>query len=147
MQSFPVIYVCKITQGERVSISCSGTINITSYNSLFIYLFRSLDDLRGTADYLATSALQPYRSPVFLIAKPVHSRMLSSHLFFCLPCFLPPCTVPCKIVLASPQDREAWPYHFSVLFFTVSRRSSLGPVDAPGQLLVSVTHMPTGIWR
>ena len=30
----------------------------------------------------------------------VYSLMLSSHLFFCLPCLLPPFTVPCKMVLA-----------------------------------------------
>ena len=33
-------------------------------------------------------------------SRPVHSLMLSSHLFFCLPCLLPPFTVPCKMVLA-----------------------------------------------
>ena len=30
-------------------------------------------------------------------SRPVHSRMLSSHLFLCPPCLLPPFTVPCKI--------------------------------------------------
>lgn len=37
---------------------------------------------------------------------PVHSLMLSSHLFFCLPLLLHPRTVPCKIVFASPDDLE-----------------------------------------
>ena len=32
-------------------------------------------------------------------SRPVHSLMLSSHLFFCLPCLLPPFTVPCKMDL------------------------------------------------
>ena len=32
-------------------------------------------------------------------SRPVHSLMLSSHLFLCLPCLLPPFTVPCKMVL------------------------------------------------
>ena len=40
-------------------------------------------------------------------AKPVHSLMLSSHLFLRLPCLLPPFTVPCKMVLARPDQREA----------------------------------------
>ena len=36
---------------------------------------------------------------------PVHSLMLSSHLFFCLPlCLPPPLTVPCNIVFARPDD-------------------------------------------
>ena len=60
--------------------------------------------------------------------RPVHSLMLSSHLFLCLPCLLPPFTVPCKMVLARPDEREAFPYHFSLRFFTMVRRSSCGPI-------------------
>ena len=36
----------------------------------------------------------------------VYSQMLSSHLFFCLPCLLSPFTMPCKMVLARPNERE-----------------------------------------
>ena len=36
---------------------------------------------------------------------PVHCLM-SSHLFLCLPCLLPPFTVPYKMVLASPDEQE-----------------------------------------
>ena len=36
-------------------------------------------------------------------SRPVHSLMLSSHLFLCPPCLLPPFTVPCKMVLARPD--------------------------------------------
>ena len=36
-------------------------------------------------------------------SRPVHSLMLSSHLFLCPPCLLPPFTVPCKMVLARPN--------------------------------------------
>ena len=39
-------------------------------------------------------------------SRPVHSLMLSSHLFLCLPCLLPPFTVLCKMVLARPDKRE-----------------------------------------
>ena len=39
-------------------------------------------------------------------SEPVHSLMLSSHLFLCLPCLLPPLTVPCKMDLAKPDKRE-----------------------------------------
>ena len=38
-----------------------------------------------------------------LNSRPVHSLMLSSHLFLCLPCLLPPFTVPCKIVIFTLQ--------------------------------------------
>ena len=39
--------------------------------------------------------------------RPVHSLMLSSHLFLCPPCLLPLFTVPCKMVLARPLVRAA----------------------------------------
>ena len=39
-------------------------------------------------------------------SRPVHSLMLSSHLFLCLPCLLPLFTVPYKMVLARPDERE-----------------------------------------
>ena len=55
---------------------------------------------RGTTDDFATSFLH---FPLFSTAlwdlpnsRPVHSLMLSSHLFLCLPCLLPPFTVPCS---------------------------------------------------
>ena len=42
--------------------------------------------------------------------------------------FFPPFTVPCKMVLASPDERETWPYHRSLRLFTIVRRSSCGPI-------------------
>ena len=39
-------------------------------------------------------------------SRPVHSLMLSSHLFFCLPCLLSHFTVPSKMVSASRDERE-----------------------------------------
>ena len=54
--------------------------------------------------------------------------MLSSHLFLCLACLLPPFTVPCKIVLARPTEREACQHHFSLCVFTVVGKSSCGPI-------------------
>ena len=47
----------------------------------------------------------------------VHSLILSSHLFLCLP-LLFPFTVPCTIVLAKPEDFEMWPNHLSFRFLT-----------------------------
>ena len=61
-------------------------------------------------------------------SRPVHSLMLSSHLFFCLPCLLPPFTVPCKIALARPDEWETWPYHCCLHLFTMVRRSSCGQI-------------------
>ena len=65
--------------------------------------------------------------------RPVHSLMLSSHLFLCPPCLLPPFTVPCKMVLARPDERETRPYHCSLRLFTIVRRSSCGPSHKSGE--------------
>ena len=47
---------------------------------------------------------------------------------FSVPRLLPPWTVPCMIVLASPGDLVMWPYHLSLRCLTVVRRSSWGPM-------------------
>ena len=87
----------------------------------------------GTIDDFATSFLH---FPLFSTAlcdlansRPVHSMMLSPHLFFCLPCLLPPFTVPCKMVLDSPDEQETWPYHCSLHLFTMVR-STCGQLPA-----------------
>ena len=94
------------------------------------HLSHSLVDHWGATDDLATSSLHSSRLSAFLMAAPsvmaVHSRMLFSHLFFCLPRLRPPCNVPCRIVLASPVDLVTYPYHFSLRRFTVVKRSSWG---------------------
>ena len=61
---------------------------------------------------------------------PVHSLILSPHLFFCLPLFLFPFTVPCRIVFAKPEDLELWPNYLGVRFLTSVRSSSHSPVAA-----------------
>ena len=45
-------------------------------------------------------------------SRPVHSLMVSSHLFLRLPCLLPLFTAPCKLVLARPDERETCPYMY-----------------------------------
>ena len=60
-------------------------------------------------------------------SRPVHFLMLSSHLFFFLPCLLPPFAVPCKMILARRDERETCPYHCSLRLFMIVRRSSCGP--------------------
>ena len=57
-----------------------------------------------------------------------NSRPVLFHLFLCPPSLLPPFTVPCKMVLARPDERETWPYHCSLRLFTIVRRSSCGPI-------------------
>ena len=86
----------------------------------------------GTTDEFATSFLHFPRSPLpsgtCRNSRPVHSLMLSSHLFLCAPCLLPPFTVPCKMVLARPDEREKWPYHCSLRLFTIVKRFPCGPI-------------------
>ena len=64
----------------------------------------------GTTDDFATSFLHFSRFSTALWdlpnSRPVHSLMLSSRLFLCLPCLLSPFTVPCKMALARPDERE-----------------------------------------
>ena len=62
------------------------------------------------------------------ISRPVHSLMLSSHLFFCQPCLLPPFIIPFKMVLGRPDERKTCPYHFSLHLFTMVRVCSSGPI-------------------
>ena len=72
----------------------------------------------GTTDDFTTSFLHFSQFSTALWdlpnSRPVHSLMLSSQLFLCLPCFLPPFTVPCRMVLAAPDERETCPYHCSL---------------------------------
>ena len=86
----------------------------------------------GTTDDFATSFLHfsLFSTALWDLpnSRPVQSLMLSSHLFLCLPCLLPPFTVPCKMVLARPAEWETWPYHCRLLLFTIVRSSLCGPI-------------------
>ena len=92
----------------------------------------NLGGRRGTTDDVATIPFHPSLSSAALRESPnpipVHSLMLSSHLFFCLHLLLAPFTVPCRIVFAMPEDLEMWPYHLRFRFFTMVRRLSCTPV-------------------
>ena len=61
---------------------------------------------------------------------PVHSLILTSYIFFCLPLFLFPLTVPCRIVFAKWEDLETWPNQLSFRFLTRVRSWSYSPVVA-----------------
>ena len=86
----------------------------------------------GTTDDFATSLLHfsLFSTTLWDLpnSRPVYFLMLSSHLFLCPPCLLPPFTVPCKMVLARPDQQETWPYHCSLRLFTIIRRTSCGPI-------------------
>ena len=64
----------------------------------------------GTTDDFATSFLHfsLFSTALWDLpnSRPVHSLMLSSYLFLCLPCLLPPFTMPCNMVLARPDEFE-----------------------------------------
>ena len=71
-------------------------------NEYYLFLFYpiTLEGRRGTTDEFATIPfhLDLFSAALVELAKsiPVHSLILSSHLFFCLPLFLFPFTVPCR---------------------------------------------------
>ena len=74
------------------------------------HLFRNREGRWGTTDDFTTSFLHfsLFSTALFDLAnsRPVPSLMLFSHIFLCLPCLLPPFTVPCKMVLDRPDERE-----------------------------------------
>ena len=91
--------------------------SVNSYILFFLFYPITLEGRRGTTDEFATI---PFHLDLFSAALveltksiPVHSLILSSHLVFCLPLFLFPFTVPCRIVFAKPEDLETWPNHHS----------------------------------
>ena len=91
----------------------------------------NLGGRRGTIDdvakmpfhpSLSSAALRESLNPIL-----VHSSILSSNLFFCLPLLLAPFTVPFRTDFAVPEDFEMQPTHMSLRFFTMVRRSSYTP--------------------
>ena len=99
---------------------------------LHLHLCHSVADYWGTTgdfttNFLHSSLFSAFRSMMFH-SRPVHSLMLSSHSFLCLPLHLPPCTVPCRTVLGSPDDRVMCPYHLTLCLFAEVKRSSYSPM-------------------
>ena len=106
---------------------------------LHLHLFLNSGGRWGTTDEFTTSFLHFYL--LFCTARwdlsnstPVHSLMLSPHLFLCLPRLLPPFTVPCKMVLARPDERR----HDHTTAVCVSLRWSGG---------LRVVRLPAGSWH
>ena len=111
------------------------SVSLSMSYLILSHLSGSLADCWGTTVDFKTSFLQPLRFSAFrsmiFHSRLVHSLILSSHRFLCLPFRLPPWTVPCRIVLASPDDRVTCPYHFSLCLFTEVRWSSYGRMTFP----------------
>ena len=107
---------------------CNVRTYVTHESHLISSQSLNLGGRQGTTDDVATIPFHPSLSSAALRKSPnsipVHYLMLSSHLFFCRPLLLATFTVPCRIVLAMPEDLEMWPYHLSFRFFTMVRRSS-----------------------
>ena len=81
------------------------SIDFHFYSILFYPI--ALESCRDTTDEFATIPfhLVPFSAALVELAKsiPVHSLILSFHLFFCLPFALCPYTVPCMIAFAKPE--------------------------------------------
>ena len=121
-----------IGKASSLSAEDRGIDHCSTRSSHHPHLSLSLADHWGTTgdfttNFLHSSQFSAFRSMMFH-SRPVHSLMLSSHRFLCLPLRLPPCTVPCRTVLASPDDRVTCLYYFSLCLFTEVRRSSYGPM-------------------
>ena len=117
----------------RNSDFSSSDMHRMLYFLLYFILFYpiTLEGRRGTTDEFATIPfhLDLFSAALVELAKsiPVHSLILSSYRFFCLPLFLFPFTVPCRIVFVKPEDLETWPNHLSFRFLTRVRSSSYSP--------------------
>ena len=103
----------------------------------------------GTTDEFATIPfhLDLFSAALVELAKsiPVHSLILSSHLFFCLPLFLFPFTVPCRIVFAKPEDLETWPNHLSFRFLASVRSSSYSPMAVRAAVACAILERTSGL--
>ena len=135
MQTVALRYFCCGFSVLNVISVCIWSLAICLYLFLFysiLFYPITLGGRRGTTDEFATIPfhLDLFSAALVELAKSisVHSLILSSHLFFCLPLFLLPFTVPCRIVFAKPEDLETWQNHLSFRFLTRVRSSSYSPM-------------------
>ena len=126
IRSGVMVTVADKDSGRSKCLGCLATSLISSLLSL------NREGCWGTTDDFTTSFFyfSLFSTALWDLAnsRPVHFLMLSSHLLLCLPCHLPPFTVPCKMVWARPDKRETWPCHCSLRLLTMVRRSSCGPI-------------------
>ena len=97
--------------------------HLSTYLSICPIILWTVGAPHDVTTNLRHSSLSSAFLTVSLSPKPVHSQMLSSHRFLCLPLLLPPCTVPWRNVLARPEDLVMCPYHCSLHCFTMAKSS------------------------
>ena len=102
-------------------------VYLSIYISIYLPTYPSVMGTVGAPHDLASNIRHSSRSSALLMAslssKPVQSRMFSSHPFLCLPLLFPPCTVPWRTILESPEALVTYPYHFTLRLFTVDKSS------------------------
>ena len=130
--NYPNLFTCV---DNVTAIDYNILVDNFTYNVISILFYPiTLEGRRGTTDEFATIPfhLDMFSASLVELAKSilVHSLILSSHLFFCLPLFLFPFTVPCRIFFAKPEDLETWPNHLSFRLLTRVRSSSYSPMAA-----------------
>ena len=94
----------------------------------------TLEGRRGSTDEFATIPVHLVLFSAALVelkkSIPIHSLIVSSHLFFCLPPLLFPFTESCRIAFAKPEDLETWQNHLSFRFLIRARSSLYSPMAA-----------------
>ena len=127
------------TARYRLKYCLKGPLNPKQSTNQKIYPI-TLQGRWGTTDDVTTTPFQFVQSMVALVelAKsiPVHSLILSSHLFFCLPLLRCSFTVRCRIVFAKPEDFETCPNHLSFRFLTIILVFFKAGLDLSANLLV-----------
>ena len=117
--AWPKITFCGLFSGAACFIVLKFTSECKHFQPVSSHLSLNHEGHWGTIDDFATNFLHSslFSNALWDLAnsRPVHSLMLSSHLFLCLPCLLPPFTVPCKMVLARLDKRETCLNHCWIL--------------------------------
>ena len=109
-----------------------GSLGINVCILFYSILSRNLGCHWGTTDEFVTTSFRLVLFSAALVelvkSIPVHSLILSSHLFFCLPLFFFLSLCPVGLSFSKPEDLETWPNHPSFCFLTRVRSLSNSPV-------------------
>ena len=115
-----------------LNFNWKGVMHDTKFHSSSLIIYSLTARVVGAPHMIPQTvcSIFPFSSALWDLAnsRPVHSLMLSSHLFLSLRCLHPSFTVPCKMVLARPDEWETCPYHCSLHRFAMVRRSLCSPV-------------------
>ena len=124
-----------------LSLPRKSVVRLTDRPDMTLDVYRG----RKTTNQQQNFHLDLFSAALVELAKsiPVHSLILSSHLFFCLSPFLFPFTVPCRIVFAKPEDLETWPNHLSFRFLTRVRSSSYSPIIMAAWIFLRTSSLVT----